>query len=262
MNQNDFDQAIANLPFSRQAFFPTIGSTNDIVAEWAREGTPGLALAAAGEQTQGRGRAGRRWITPAGSALAFSLLLDLTSTDEPATLAKAAGLGAVAVCEALAASYSLHPQIKWPNDVLLDGKKVCGVLPEAHWTGEHLQALILGIGINVAAKSLPPAEMLTFPATSIEEALGNRVSAGELLRAILTHLIGWKDLLSEPRFVEAWESWLAYKGQQVRFETSSQVIDAEVVGLAADGSLKLRLPSGEVGTFQMGEIHIRPLKPR
>lgn len=258
MKQIEFEQAIVDLPLTRQEYFPTIGSTNDAVANWAREGTQGLALAAADEQTRGRGRAGRRWVTPTGSALAFSLLLERASAPEPATLARAAGLGAVAVCEALEANYSLRAQIKWPNDVLLNGKKVCGVLPEAHWTGEHLQALILGIGINVAAKSVPPAEGLSFPATSIEESLGHQVPSGELLRAILFRLIEWKDRLSEPGFIEAWDAWLAYKGQSVIFAADSHSIEAELLGLAEDGGLKLKLPSGEVRAFQMGEIQIRP----
>lgn len=258
MDQSEFQQAIAGLSLTRQAFYPSIGSTNDVVAEWARQGTPGLAVAAADKQTQGRGRAGRRWITAPGSALAFSLLLNTSGIVESSALARAAGIGAIAVCEALEQVHHLKAEIKWPNDVLLDGKKVCGVLPEAHWTGEHLQALIVGIGINVAAKSVPRPETLTFPATSLEQVLGRQVPAGDLLRAILERVIAWKDRIEEPGLISTWDEKLAYKAEIVSFAVNERVIEAELLGLAADGSLKLKLSSGEERMFQMGEIHIRP----
>jgi BirA family biotin operon repressor/biotin-[acetyl-CoA-carboxylase] ligase len=162
------------------------------------------------------------------------------------------------VCEALEQTHGLQAEIKWPNDVLLQETKVCGVLPEAHWTGEHLQALILGIGINVAAESVPPAKTLSFPATSVEVSLGRQVDAGSLLRSVLERILGWKDRLSEPSFISAWDERLAYKGEQVSFSTNDHAIEAELIGLAADGSLRLKLSSGEVRSFQMGEIRIRP----
>lgn len=259
MKRTEFEKAVAALPFERVAFFETIGSTNDIVASWAREGTQGLSIAAADEQTQGRGRTGRRWVTPPGSALAFSLLLDTSSLFDNSSLSRASGLGSLAVAEALGGQFGLVPQIKWPNDVLVDGRKVCGILPEAHWSGERLQALILGIGINVAAKSVPDETILNFPATSIEQVVGKDVEPGVLLRAVLERLIHWKGKLSEATFLSAWEDRLAYKGQQVILESGDGLkAEAELIGLASDGALKLRLPSGE-RVFQAGEIHLRPL---
>lgn len=259
MELGEFDVAVDGLPLTRKAYFTTVGSTNDVIAEWAREGLSGPALAVADEQTSGRGRSGRRWETPPGSALAFSLLLE-PATLGHAGLARAAGLGAVTVCEALEQTHGLAPKIKWPNDVLLEGRKVCGVLPEAHWTGERLEALILGIGINVAASAIPPAETLRFPATSVEGAVGHKVNAGELLRATLVRLIEWKGRLSEAGFIEEWDRRLAYKEDRVLFAANNQAFEAELLGLAADGGLKLRLLSGEVRSFQMGEIQILPLK--
>ena len=202
--------AIAGLALEKTAFFPTTGSTNDVVADWARQGIKGLALAAADEQTSGRGRAGRRWFTPAGSALAFSLLLSPVTSMDTALLGRASGLGALAVCEALESLYSLSPQIKWPNDVLLNGEKTAGILAETHWSGERLQVLILGIGINVAAGSVPPDETLNFPATCVEAELAKNVKASELLHAVLERLIMWKDRLPSPEFVQAWQSRLQH----------------------------------------------------
>ena len=171
MNHAEFARAIDGLPLARAEFFETIGSTNDVVAAWAAEGAVGPCLAAADEQTQGRGREGRRWHTPAGSALALSLLLPAPQGFEASQLGRVSGLGALAVCETLEAM-GVAAEIKWPNDVLAGGRKLCGVLPEAHWTGSRLQALILGIGINVAAQSVPADSELSFPATSVEAAAG------------------------------------------------------------------------------------------
>jgi len=245
MKQAEFKKAIAGLPLEKSAYFASIGSTNDVVAEWAREGAKGLCLAFADEQTSGRGRAGRHWVTPPNSSLAFSLLLDLAPSFDQSLPGRVSGLGALAVCEALENLHQLAPQIKWPNDVLLEGKKVCGVLPETHWSGEHLQALILGIGINVAPSSVPILEALNFPATSVEDVLKRRA---------------WKELLETPEFKKAWEQRLAYQGVAVRLEDSQgEAVEAEVHSLDADGSLKLRMQNGDLRTFQASEIQLRPL---
>jgi BirA family biotin operon repressor/biotin-[acetyl-CoA-carboxylase] ligase len=255
VNQAEFESAISGLPLSRAAFFPTIGSTNDVVAAWAKAGIGPTALAAADEQTTGRGRAGRQWLTPAGSALAFSLLLGGNASQLQA--GKVAGLGAVAVCQALE-SLGLQAQIKWPNDVLLNRKKVCGVLPEAHWAGDKLQALILGIGINVARSSLPTKAAFNFPATSVEHELGRAVDPASLLRSVLQNLLEWKPRMDEPEFLASWDSRLAFKGEVVRLELpDGSAEQATVVGLDADGGLRMQNAEG-VRTFQMGEIQIRP----
>ncbi len=260
MQQAEFEKAIAGLPLKKSAYFASVSSTNDVVAEWAREGVSGLCLAGADEQTRGRGRGGRRWFTPAGSALAFSLLLDLARGFDPAYLGRVSGLGALAVCVALEETYGLKPQIKWPNDVLLAGKKVCGVLPEAHWSGERLQALILGVGINVASNSVPPQAALNFPATCIEDILGKQISAADLLRAVLERLLERRDSLNAPGFMAAWQERLAYKGEQVAVNSGDgQSLEAELVSLTNDGGLKLQLPNGETRVFQAGEIQVRPL---
>jgi BirA family biotin operon repressor/biotin-[acetyl-CoA-carboxylase] ligase len=94
-------------------------------------GTQHLALVLADEQTAGRGRSGRRWATPPGAGLAFSLVL-LSPPMEPNLLSRLTGLGAVAIQRALESKLGLHAQVKWPNDVLIEGSKVAGVLVEAH----------------------------------------------------------------------------------------------------------------------------------
>ena len=166
-----------NLPLGGIRWFHQVSSTNDEAANWIKTGCDDLSLVIADEQTAGRGRGGRRWFTPPGSALAFSVvlrvddqinrILDLQST------ARLNGLGALAVCLALQNKYSLLAKIKWPNDVLVNGKKLAGILTETDWVGNELTAVVIGIGINVATESIPPADWDAnnphpYPATSVE----------------------------------------------------------------------------------------------
>lgn len=260
MHQAEFTQAVAGLSFTKAEFFESVGSTNDIVAAWAADGARGPCLAAADEQTQGRGRQGRRWHTPPGSALAFSLLLPAPVGFQSSQLGRVSGLGALAVCEALD-TLGVATEVKWPNDVLAYGRKLCGVLPEAHWAGNHLQALLLGIGINVAAHSVPAAGDLSFPATSVEEAAGRQVAAHELLRAVLQRVLTWLPQLSTPEFLHAWERQLAYRNQAVHLQTEPAPVVGVLLGLAPDGSLRLDV-NGEERSYQAGQVHLRPLVDR
>lgn len=260
MNKADFSEAVAGLPLARAEFYESVGSTNDVVAAWAGEGAPaGICLAAADEQTQGRGRDGRSWHTPAGSALAFSLLLPPQGA-ETGQLGRVSGLGALAVCEALE-TLGVAAEIKWPNDVLAGGRKLCGVLPEAHWAGNQLQAVILGIGINVAAESVPDASELHFPATSVEQAAGAPLAAGGLLRAVLERILAWQPCLAQAEFLQAWEQVLAYRGQPVQLHSGAEPVVGVLAGLAADGSLRL-VVDGTERTYPAGQVQLRPLVDR
>ena len=259
MDQRTLEQALAGLPLAKIAFFARVGSTNDVAAGWATAGEPGICLAVADEQTKGRGRAGRGWHTPPGAALAFSLLLpDLPGVDRE-KLGLVSGLGALAVCEGLEELFGAPTEIKWPNDVLVGGKKVCGVLAEAQWSGDELQALVLGIGINIASSSMPPAEMLNFPASSLEEALARQVERKAVLAKALERLFAWRERLGTPEFVAAWEQRLAYRGKLVQLEGAGEgPVEGRVQGLGPDGSLRLELADGAVNAFRVGEIGLRP----
>ncbi len=217
-----------------------------------------MCLAAAGEQTEGRGRAGRKWRSPAGSCLAFSLLLNTASytRQESNILGYVALSSALAICETLETQYRLKPQIKWPNDVLLDGKKVCGILPEIKWSGERLQSLIIGVGVNVTPNSIPEREVLNFPATCIEEALGERVDQSKLFVSIVAR-IAKKNIRAD--LINEAETRLAYKNQEVDLATDGIIQFATVLGLAADGGLRTQLTDGKKRIFYTGEIQLRPL---
>jgi len=273
MDEAVLKELLAGLPLGSIRFYDRTGSTNDEAARWAEADAPHLSLVVADEQTAGRGRLGRRWYTPPGGALAFSLILRSVGqvAGQDAILPcvpylpnegipRLTALGALAVCDALRQEYSLDPQIKWPNDVLLEGCKVAGVLAEADWEGERLGSVILGIGINVAVQSVPPQDELLFPATCVEAALGKPVERWALLRAVLQALLQWLPRLNSMDFLRTWEGQLAFRGKWVRitFKQGSS-LKGVVLGLNPDGALRLRLPTGEVTAIQFGELNLRPV---
>jgi BirA family biotin operon repressor/biotin-[acetyl-CoA-carboxylase] ligase len=153
MDERTLRKTLSGIPLGGLRYFEQTGSTNDIALAWAAAGSPDLALVYAEEQTAGRGRGTRRWFTPAGAALAFSLVLrPLAGAEQPISLFST--LGALAVCEALE-KHALQPQIKWPNDVLLNRRKVCGILAESVWLGEQVESVVLGVGLNIKPEAIP-----------------------------------------------------------------------------------------------------------
>ncbi len=266
--------SLSDLPLDSIRYYDSIGSTNDEAAAWIEAGARDLSLVVADEQTRGRGRQQRRWFTPARAGLAMSLVLRQPQTVNPDTtshlLSRLTGLGAVAVSEALQASCQLESQIKWPNDVLLKGCKVAGILAEAYWRGDQLQGVVLGIGVNISPQAVPPDTELNFPATSVEAEVGSAVDRQALLHAILERILFWRPRLAETEFLQAWELHLAYKSEWVhilnsglsRWPTESAgaetVLEGQLLGLDPSGGLKLRDRSGKTIVLHSGEIHLRP----
>lgn len=261
MDQAALEKLLSDLPLGGVRYFSQVGSTNDLAARWAEAGAADLSLVAADEQTAGRGRGDRRWFTPPGSALAFSLVLKPGKETLVSTVVQYTALGAVAVCEALNKDFSpLSPlQIKWPNDVVAASRKLAGVLAEMHWQEEQPHVAVLGIGINVASESVPPDEALSFPATCVEAVSGTKVDRWELLHAVLRMLLDTRQRLGSPEFVQDWEMLLAFRDEWVQLLMPGQpLVEGQVLGLFPDGSLKLRLRTGEVGAYQIGEVRLRP----
>jgi BirA family transcriptional regulator, biotin operon repressor / biotin---[acetyl-CoA-carboxylase] ligase len=258
MNENEIRIALSELPLRGLRFYAQTGSTNDDAKAWAQAGAPDLSLVCAEEQTSGRGRGTRRWFTPPGAALAFSLVLR-PKPGEEARLPLFSALGAVAVCHAVD-MHGLHAEVKWPNDVLLGGRKFCGILAEAAWVSGKADYVILGIGVNISAGSIPPQEGLNFPATCLEKEAGRSIDRLPLLHGILSALLSWRPLLSSPSFLAGWESRLAFRGQPVGIVVEGRREQTgRLEGLESDGSLRLRSDNGEVFLVQFGEVYLRPL---
>lgn len=238
-------------------FHPSLGSTNDRALALARQGAPHGAVVVADEQTAGRGRAGRQWITPAGTALAFSVLLrpqgippDLTGT--------VSGLGGVSVAKALE-DVGGTPRLKWPNDVLLEGRKVAGILTEAAWEGGRLDSVVLGVGVNVSHGSAPPDPEVDFPATCVEDILDRPVDRIQLLARILHHLDRWYQELGSAALIAAWEGYLCYRDEPVAVLDGMRPIRGILRGLGRTGSLLLEVPGRGAVEVRPGRVSLRPI---
>ncbi len=259
MNQNQLKKALSRLPLGDVRYFDSIGSTNNEALAWATGGARDLSLVIADEQTAGRGRLDRKWFTPKGSALAVSIILRPTAGEKP-YLTRIVGLAALAVADALR-TRSLVSQIKWPNDVLLNGRKVAGILVESVWSGEEVDGLVIGIGMNVLKESVPSAELLHFPATSLEESLGPLVEREPLLHDILAGLIALRPHLGSDSFIASWEKALAFRGEQVQAEQGEgSLVAGKLLGLESDGSLRLMDEEGKSITVRFGDVSLRPGK--
>jgi len=235
-------------------FYPSLGSTNDRAAELARAGAPEGTLVVADEQTAGRGRSGRRWHSPAGSGLALSLVLRPTTLGSR-EIAAIGLIGAMGSIEALA-EYGMQPELKWPNDVLLNGAKVGGILAEASWTGSELDHVILGIGLNVSAAPFPEVE---FPATSVEQSLGRPVPREALLLRVLAATDRWYARLIDGTVHPEWETRLAYRGKRVAISNGKGERVGVVLGLTPQAGIRMAVEGDKQVVFESGAYRLRPL---
>jgi BirA family biotin operon repressor/biotin-[acetyl-CoA-carboxylase] ligase len=260
MDVNSLASLLAGLSVTQIRYFDSIGSTNDEALAWVSDGAQDGCLVVANQQTQGRGRLNRRWITNPGAALAFSLILQPTP-EEVERMGFFSPLGALAISQSLEGLFGLSPQIKWPNDVLLQERKIAGILVEAAWMGDHLQGMVIGIGVNVKPEAVPPAAELLFPAACVEDSTGHPVDRMALLREILRSLFEWRSKMGGEDFQQAWEQRLAFRGQMVRVDgTDNKPSIGRILGIDSSGSLLLRSPADETITVTVGDVHLRPME--
>lgn len=257
MNQNELKKNLLQLPLGDIRYYDSIGSTNNEALAWGTKGAQDLSLVIADEQTAGRGRLDRKWFTPKDTALAFSLILRPTVEEKP-YLTRIVGLAALAVTDSLR-TRGLVSQVKWPNDVLLNGRKVAGILVESVWSGEDVDCLVIGIGMNVLKGAVPSAELLLFPATSLEESLGPSVEREKVLHDILAGMIALRPHLGSDSFIASWEKALAFRGEPVQVEQGDGTLVAgKLLGLESDGSLRLADGEGKSITVRFGDVRLRP----
>jgi BirA family biotin operon repressor/biotin-[acetyl-CoA-carboxylase] ligase len=250
LNESRLRAALGARPFR---LAQRTGSTNDIARQWAVDGAPAGSVVIAEEQTAGRGRFGRSWSAPAGSALLVSVIVrpDASSSYLP----RLTMVGAVSMAEVLAELTPGQVSLKWPNDVLLNGRKVAGVLPEAIWEGERLSAVVLGIGLNVRVDFA--GTPLVNRAISVEAVTGTTVDRAALLAALLGRVDHWSARLGDPALSGTWRGWLSTLGQRVAASHADRQT-GRIIGLAldveADGALLLRTDDGLVHRVVAGEV--------
>lgn len=250
------DAYLKNLPLGGWRYFQTTTSTNDEALAWALDDAPDQALVLADHQTKGRGRGDHQWVTNAGAGLAFSLILKPKTAELP-FISRFTALAALALVHILIKDYQLAAAVKWPNDVLLEGKKTAGVLVETQWQAEKVSALVIGMGINVSQESVPPQENLRFPATCVEGSYGRSIVRWELLRQILAEMIALRPQLTQPGFIESWNEHLAFKGKLVTLcPLSGEPQQVHILRVAEDGRLLVEDAQRKRRLIQTGELEI------
>ena len=223
-----------------------IGSTNDVAREWALKGAPHGSVVVADEQVAGRGRFGRPWSAPPGTALLMSVILRVNNTQ----VQRLTMLGAVAVAEALDPIVPGQVRLKWPNDVLLAGRKVAGILPEAIWQSDKIMAVVLGMGINVRVDFA--ATPLDGRAVSVEPVAGRAVNRAELLAAVLARIDYW--MIRIAALHETWRRRLSTLGQQVTVRAENSTIVGQALDVDENGALILQALDGTIHQIIAGEV--------
>ncbi len=260
----------AFLEFITPLWFDSLGSTNTTLAQQVREGAacPGTVIAAR-EQTAGRGRYDRKWVSAAGSNLMFSFYLRTRrGFPDIASVPVAAALG---VTEYLRKIHGLTALGKWPNDVMIDGCKICGILSERianapegssgdpstagrpAGEGNHI---VVGIGINLNMTA-DEAMAVPKPATSVRIAAGRQTHPEEELPVLLRHLCFWLTRWEEggfPALREQWTSWAWQLGKEVTVGDGAYRQTGILHGFGESGELLLRLPDGALRPCWAGDF--------
>lgn len=235
--------------------FQETGSTNDVVEKLARDGVREGVVVFAESQTKGRGRLGRRWFSPAGQGLWFSVLL--RPALPPSAVTQLTIASATAVARALARQTGLTPQIKWPNDILFGHKKVVGILTELSAELDQVRYVIMGIGVDVNLTDFPPE--ISEVATSLAVAAGRPFSRAEIAAAILEELetdyarVGRGDFAA---LAEEWEQQCITLGHRVQIHIGDRVLSGRAESLDTDGALLLRSDHGHLERIVGGDVRI------
>jgi BirA family biotin operon repressor/biotin-[acetyl-CoA-carboxylase] ligase len=240
---------------SKLLMVDVLESTNTTLRELAQGGEPEGTVVVAEEQRAGKGRLGRGWASPRGG-LWFSVLLR-----PPVAPSEAPGLAlmtGVAVARALSKQLGLEARLKWPNDVLVSGKKLCGILAESRSDGK-LEYVILGIGINAnfLVSALP--EELRRSAVTVREVLRHPVDRLGLLRAILKELdAGYSEFRAgrSADILAEWKRLSETLGRTVRVETATGVVEGVAEDVDARGALVVRMPEGAVSVSTGDCVHL------
>jgi BirA family transcriptional regulator, biotin operon repressor / biotin---[acetyl-CoA-carboxylase] ligase len=228
-------------------------STNDVVEKLARDDVREGVIVFAESQTKGRGRMGRRWISPPGKGLWFSVLVRPPFPPDSAT--QLTVIAATAVARAIRDETGLVPQIKWPNDILLNGKKAVGVLTELAAELDRIKHVVIGIGVDVNVTEFP-AELQKI-ATSLACEAGRAIDRPALAARILRELDRDYTRICEgefPNVAEEWEQQCVTLGRRVRIHAGPRELTGRAEALDASGALLLRTDHGHLERITGGDV--------
>ena len=231
----------------------SVGSTNDYLKQRGAEGCKSGAVAATREQVNGKGRLGRTWQSKRDENLAFSVLLRPKMA--PYEVASVTPLAGLAVCKALREFTGLDCRIKWPNDVIVGKKKLCGILTEMSAEFDAVEYIVTGIGVNVDQVMFP--EEIAYKATSLLLETGRHYDKNKLLAAVLDQLereFLRSDLELDSEALEEYSELCATIGKNVTFMRGTRRVSGMAVGVAENGELKIMLSDGSVVMVNSGEV--------
>lgn len=235
--------------------FPEVASTNTIAMEMASMGAPEGAVVLAETQTGGKGRRGRKWISPKGNLyLSVVLRPDIPLYRSPVITL----MGAVAVASAIRGMSGVKAAIKWPNDILVSGKKISGLLTEMSAEQDRVRHIVLGIGIdvNMELEALPP-DVRAQTTTLAAEARRN-IDRTALLRQLLRELDGWYGVFLTNRqdVLREWKTLNVTTGNRVAISGAGEVLEGLAEGIDDEGRLIIRLDDGNLRTVAAGDVTI------
>ena len=237
--------------------FADVTSTNDVAKELAAKGAEEGTVVIAETQTHGRGRFGRWWVSPKGGIWFSTILRPKVSAEDALKLTL---MTAVAVARVIRKTFKLNAEIKWPNDVLIEGQKVCGILTEMSTRGKVVDFVTLGVGINanVDADSFP--EKLRNSITSLKKELKEEVARERFLRALLEELEHYYKIFTRRKFdliLGEWKSLASFLGSYVKAVS----YDEKIVGLAVDvdqsGALLIKTENGTLRRVTSGDVTLQ-----
>jgi len=236
----------------RVIYYPRLTSTMDVAKREAQQGAVEGTTIIADEQTAGRGRLKRAWLSPTGS-LALSIILYPSLLYLPSLIM----LASLAVVHSIETVTGLKSQLKWPNDVLANGKKVCGILIESDVRGNMVDYAIIGIGINVNLR-LSDFPEIQPTATSLSNELGRDVSHLSLIRRLLVEIERlYLTLQTGGSIYQEWRDRLVMLGKRIRLKSGKTIYEGIAESVASDGSLLLRQSDGSLTKIVAGDATLR-----
>jgi len=254
----DIENRIASKHIAKKVVvFETLGSTSEFAKRLAQNGERYGTLILTNEQTDGRGRQGRRWYAPANSGLWFSIILKPTQPTDKFGIVSL--LAAVALAKTIERTTSLSPALKWPNDVLINSKKVSGILLEGQFSNNRHTALVLGIGINVNQKQTDFPEEIRQTATSLREQTKHAIDRVSLLIEFLHNLeyfyLKFNDGNSR-LIINAWKKRCPFLGKNISVKQNKDDIVGRFENLDEYGRMALRLHNGQIKYLSAGELNL------
>jgi BirA family biotin operon repressor/biotin-[acetyl-CoA-carboxylase] ligase len=230
-------------------YLETASSTQDVARAEAERGGPVGTAVLAEEQTAGRGRLGRAWVSPAGKNIYVTLVMR-----PPAPKLRVLSIvSPLAIAEALE-GIGLAPRLKWPNDVLVGGRKIAGILIETELSGDAVKYALVGIGLNVNFDVEAVPEIATI-ATSVRRELGRDASREELLAALLNAFEArYEQALGDDAVFQAWRSRLETLGRRVRATLGERVEEGVAEDVDAEGNLLVRRDDGSLAVVEAGDV--------